>query len=584
MNIPVLRTWQSAAIDVVEKSWKEDQASKVLIAACPGSGKTLMACVASINKLKDGDVSLVLVVSPTVNIKAQWKKEFEKIGVASFDSASNEAMRFRRDRNDRMVGGYEAICITYAQLAADSGLFEELARREKILLIADEVHHADDAEVYGVALEAVAEKASFKLALSGTPFNSSGGALAMCPSEEQINDEGRCVRKAKPAYSYAYSDALRDLACRPVEFIKVYGVGVSTYKSLANNQTFKKIVDLAKQNKSDSIGALLDPDGEFLPSMLQDGLKALGDIKKNDSRAAMLVVAKDKDHGGRIAKMINIHCRQNPDWRTYSVLEIYNDTDNAHARIAALENDRTDIIITVRMISEGVDVKRLRVGVYATDYRTRMFFVQFVGRFVRWETRLDGTQHGRVIIPAHIDLLIFAREIEQMIDDALIADESDGTSEPIEKKTELLGTQTERTNDGLIFSGKDEDDRSLAEYFFKMFPSLVGKIPEFLAIQGAKDANLKGGEHSSTGNQAQKTSDWWKLNEQLVRAVVKTMRLNGDDDDQAYRKVNFAANKHAGIPRVDKLTDVDKMKVRHAFLKSWLRSLRKNDGECIDGY
>jgi len=298
----------------------------------------------------------------------------------------------------------------------------------------------------------------------------------------------------------------------------------------------------------------------------------------------MLVVAKDKDHGGRIAKMINAHCHQNPDWRTYSVLEVYNDTDNAHARIAALENDRTDIIITVRMISEGVDVKRLRVGVYATDYRTRMFFVQFVGRFVRWEARLDGTQHGRVIIPAHIDLLIFAREIEQMIDDALIADESDGTGEPIEKKTELLGTQTERTNDGLIFSGKDEDDRSLADHFFKMFPSLIGKIPEFLAIQGAKDANLKGGEHSSAGNQAQKSSDWWKLNEQLVRAVVKTMRLNGDDDDQAYRKVNFAANKHAGIPRVDKLTDVDKMKVRHIFLKNWLKSLRKNDGECVDGY
>ena len=144
MNIPTLRTWQSAAITRIENQWRADSSAKILIAACPGSGKTLMACVTAISKLKDGVVSLVLVVAPTVNIKVQWKNQFQKLGVTAFDAASNEAMRERRDRNDRMVGGYEAICVTYAQLAADSPLFEELARRERILLIADDVHHADD--------------------------------------------------------------------------------------------------------------------------------------------------------------------------------------------------------------------------------------------------------------------------------------------------------------------------------------------------------------------------------------------------------------------------------------------------------
>ena len=35
------------------------------------------------------------------------------------------------------------------------------------------------------------------------------------------------------------------------------------------------------------------------------------------------------------------------------------------------------------MVSEGVDVPRLRVGVYATTARTELFFRQVVGRFVR---------------------------------------------------------------------------------------------------------------------------------------------------------------------------------------------------------
>lgn len=573
MNIPVLRKWQSEMISIVKQRWASDRGFKALIAACPGSGKTLAASVIALEKLKDGNATLVLVVTPTLNIKAQWKAQFTRLGVEAFDSASNEAMRSRRDRNERMVGGYEAICITYTQLAMDKDLFVELARRERVFLIADEVHHADDSEAYGIALEGVASNAALRLALSGTPFNSSGGALAMCPSEEILTDEGRTVRKATPLYTYSYGQAIQDTACRVIEFIKVYGVGTSTYKSLANNTTFQKIVDLSKKNKNDSIGVLLDPDGEFLQSMLQDGLKALCDIQRTDKRAAMLVVVKDKDHGAKVASLLKQQCKANKDWKTFSLLEIYHDTDNAHARIEALEKDRTDIVITVRMISEGVDVKRLRVGVYATDYRTRMFFIQFIGRFVRWESRLDGTQHGRVIIPAHIDLLVFAREIETMIDQALIAGPGDGPG-PEGPKNEYLGTDTERTADGIIFRGKESDDRFLAELFLQKHPSLRGLLTEHQAIQAAKDANLQGATHSE--QEFPDEIDWRKKNQQLVRAIVRAMKMNGDDDDRAYQRVNSAANKHVGIPKVDELIPVETMKNRHAFLKDWLSSIRKD--------
>ena len=40
-------------------------------------------------------------------------------------------------------------------------------------------------------------------------------------------------------------------------------------------------------------------------------------------------------------------------------------------------------MVAVRMVSEGVDVPRLCVGVYATSTSTPLFFAQAVGRFVR---------------------------------------------------------------------------------------------------------------------------------------------------------------------------------------------------------
>ena len=44
----------------------------------------------------------------------------------------------------------------------------------------------------------------------------------------------------------------------------------------------------------------------------------------------------------------------------------------------------TPWLVAVRMVSEGVDIPRLRVGVYATTTTTELFFRQAVGRFVRW--------------------------------------------------------------------------------------------------------------------------------------------------------------------------------------------------------
>lgn len=574
---PTLRHWQNEALESLLDVWRNKRDSKPLIAASPGAGKTWFSVSACQHAFKDYGISLVVVVAPSINIKEQWRDTFTKAGIAAHARADNEALRYRVDNNLDPTDGWRAICVTYSQLSKDSDLFVEIARRRKTLVIADEVHHADDMECYGLALERLSEIAEIRLALSGTPFNSSGGALAMCQSTETLDDTGRAVRKAQPLYTYSYADAIRHNACRPAEFVKVLGKGLSTYKSLSNNQTWQKIIDLGKQNKTDSIGPLLDPDGEFFLKMATDALTALCDLKEQDPKAALLIVAKDKDHGARICKLMESLCHANPSWAGYQTCEIYNDTPKAHERIRQLDRDATDIVITVRMISEGVDVKRLRVGLYATDYRTRMFFIQFVGRFIRWEDRLDNSQHARIIIPAHVDLVNFAREIEIMVDQALIPQETDGVGEKQDSKNEYLGTETEAGQDGLIYRGKEEDERYLAGLFFAKFPSLRGVLPEFQAAKAARDDNMGGSQHLDS---IPVEEDWSRKNDQLVRAIVKGEKLNGSDDDAAFRRINQAANRAVGIKRKDKLTPIDILKKRHAFLVNMLRAARA--GETLE--
>ena len=63
------------------------------------------------------------------------------------------------------------------------------------------------------------------------------------------------------------------------------------------------------------------------------------------------------------------------------------DDDTASDRIEEFADGRQRWMVAVRMVSEGVDVPRLAVGVYATSTSTPLFFAQAVGRFVRARRR-----------------------------------------------------------------------------------------------------------------------------------------------------------------------------------------------------
>jgi hypothetical protein len=73
-------------------------------------------------------------------------------------------------------------------------------------------------------------------------------------------------------------------------------------------------------------------------------------------------------------------------------------------------------MVAVRMVSEGVDVPRLMVGVYATSTSTPLFFAQAVGRFVRARRRGETAS---VFLPSVPLLLRLAGELEQERDHVL---------------------------------------------------------------------------------------------------------------------------------------------------------------------
>jgi hypothetical protein len=115
------------------------------------------------------------------------------------------------------------------------------------------------------------------------------------------------------------------------------------------------------------------------------------------------VVATDQEHAHGIAELIRRHLG------TRAVVAT-SDDPSASKKILDFTSSDDPWLVAVRMVSEGVDIPRLRVGVFATTTTTELFFRQVVGRFVRWQAGI-GRQSAHLFIPDDIRLRRAALEI-----------------------------------------------------------------------------------------------------------------------------------------------------------------------------
>jgi hypothetical protein len=125
--------------------------------------------------------------------------------------------------------------------------------------------------------------------------------------------------------------------------------------------------------------------------------------------AGALVIASDHDSAKAYAKLLAEVTGQQPT-------VVLSDDPKASGRIAEFAATTERWLVAVRMVSEGVDVPRLAVGVYATSASTPLFFAQAVGRFVR--ARRAG-ETASVFLPSVPVLLELASQMEAERDHVL---------------------------------------------------------------------------------------------------------------------------------------------------------------------
>jgi superfamily II DNA or RNA helicase len=387
-----LRAWQEAALEGYASLDPRD----FLAVATPGAGKTTFALRVATDLLERGVVRRVTVVAPTEHLKRQWADAAARVGVHLDPSFRNS--------QGRHGTGFHGVAVTYAQVASNPALHAARTAAGATLVILDEVHHGGDALSWGDAVRESFQDATRRLALTGTPFRSDTAAIPFvtyAPGQDGI-------RRSSADYTYGYGDALRDGVVRPVIFLSYSGQ--MRWRTRAGDEVSARLgEDMTKDMTAQAWRTALDPQGRWIPSVLAAADTRLSEVRRTVPDAGGLVIATDQADARAYAAHLRGITGETP-------VVVLSDDDGASDRIDEFAQGTARWMVAVRMVSEGVDVPRLAVGVYATSTATPLFFAQAVGRFVRVRRRGETAS---VFLPSVPQLLALAATLELERDHAL---------------------------------------------------------------------------------------------------------------------------------------------------------------------
>jgi superfamily II DNA or RNA helicase len=396
-----LRAWQTAALEKYFSQSPKD----FLAVATPGAGKTTFALTAAAELLSRRVVDRVTVVAPTEHLKTQWAEAAARAGIPIDPTYSGKKGPTSKD--------YVGVAVTYAGVATNPLAHRIRTERFKTLVILDEVHHAGDARSWGEAVREAFDPAQRRLALTGTPFRSDINPIPFVTYAPGSDGVPRSVAD----YTYGYAHALADHVVRPVLFMAYSGE--MQWRTRAGDEIAARLGEpLTKDLTNQALRTALDPGGSWMPAVLEAADKRLTEVRRHVPDAGGLVIATDQDSARAYAGLLKAITGEKPT-------VVLSDEKLASKRIAAFTESEDRWMVAVRMVSEGVDVPRLAVGVYATTTATPLFFAQAVGRFVRARKRGETAS---VFLPSVPNLLGHASEMEVQRDHVLgrkITDEDD---------------------------------------------------------------------------------------------------------------------------------------------------------------
>lgn len=395
-----LRQWQQDVLDSFID--RRCQGFKTFVfEACPGAGKSYMAAELSWQMLHDEEnhIDLVLIVVPWKSIQGDAKsgmiQAVDKRGLRCRDRLM---IRGARIVQQPVPHNLDAIVTTYSEAMTAEGVetLEMWAAKElRIAIIFDEIHHANELNgTWGVNADRAFGCCRNIVVMSGTFFRTDGKPIKFV----EYDDDGRPKLSCPP---YKFSSAVRDKCVRPVS-LKYTDVELRC----VHEKNGEEVHSLSSVSPGDSrLGKIqsevFHPESECVRLTILDVQEHIANTRKRFRNAACLFTCRpglsesdqstEDRHVHKIAQKIRQYTGED-------VVVVTHNDRNASGKIDAFRNGTTPYLVAVNMVSEGVDIPRLRAVAMMRYIRSEMMFRQIVGRAVRMTDDEDGTA-AKIFVP-----------------------------------------------------------------------------------------------------------------------------------------------------------------------------------------
>lgn len=407
-----LRNWQ---VEALNKSldWllSGNGDRHFIINAAPGAGKTIAACTIAQELIVRGEIDRVVVIAPRAEVVNQWSADFQRVTGRFMSKVTGSD-------GDIDALGID-VCSTWSAVQGLQDGFQAICKSSRTLVICDEHHHAAVEAAWGSSVDSAFAQAKHVLILTGTPIRSDGEQSVWLA----YDDAGAINHPEGGTYTLTYGEAVDLGYCRPATFQKHEGlftvdlddgetVEISSKKPADLTKELKRVPGLQSaldfyrlactpQYESDGVTPLLTG---YQATMLEWGSKKLDDLRLRMPEAGGLVIAPSIEMAEYMAKLIETIEGEAP-------IIVHSQMNNPDARIKAFRNTNKRWVVSVAMISEGVDIKRLRVLVHLPNALTELAFRQAIGRVVRTQGPDDDTR-AYIVMPCTEIFEAYARRIE----------------------------------------------------------------------------------------------------------------------------------------------------------------------------
>ncbi|MGN6189974.1 MAG: DEAD/DEAH box helicase [Conexibacter sp.] len=515
-----LRAWQQRALDALATHDGE----AFLASATPAAGKTTFGLRVAYELLSAGRAQRVAILAPTAHIARQWAADAARYGIDLEPNRPNAEGPEPPDRH--------GVAVTYQAVAAGPTPHRKACAGRRTLLIADEPHHMGEDASWGVTTMDAFARAELRLLLSGTPFRSDNSPIPWV----EYDADGF----SSADYTYTYTDALVDGVCRPITFVPYDGDMEWMSDGKRRRADFSVVLPRAEDARR--LRTALDASGDWVRRVLRDADARLAQLRAGDHPdAGGLVVAIDKQHAVELAGRLEAISGEPP-------MIVTSDEADASQRIARFAAGTQRWIVSVLMVSEGVDIPRLRVGVYATTARTELFFRQVVGRFIR-RSPSPRRQVSFLFLPSDLTLKTLANRIEEernhaielrpVVEDGLL-------DEPPERV---------RSEPGDMFEALSSDARPDELIAVGENLSLFGE-PEprpsaaFVAFTGGAVGQAGGATPAELATAAGDPGSSYQRRERLREERSKLVAQRARTTRETHREINARVNRAVGVRSV----------------------------------